>query len=459
MEELKEIEGVGLYAENNNILFKFSSAYSKLSETKVNPTEAPLDDKTSSLSVEYANYGSNNAYPNMINKIISMNNTLSGGIPKRICAIIGKGIKTKRWFSETETEVVRYKPFVEFQRNHADFVSELYAIFSDLLVDRWACIEYLFNSDGSQIVGIACQRTNHVRLGYSRTKRKRLPFVHINNDWQNNNQDVNIVTIPELEGSHYLVDKLKQRNHHKNMAKVLMIPHNEAIYPKSAIHALVEQGWVDISQDEATYIKALIQNKTSVLTVINIKDWYWPAKFGADEWRKFSPEEKRAKKQAEVLAFNQMVAGATNAGKTLMVDVKTEFLLNQTKDGQTIGKPSLDKMMAAWEITSIDMPKMDGTLTESAAIARKECLWAIGLDWLTTGGVTQQNQTGGSAKQQSKTIEMILDEYLREMVIQQFQFIARFNGWDDAIEFEFDLPTMPTLATMSPSDRQITPAM
>jgi hypothetical protein len=155
-----------------------------------------------------------------------------------------------------------------------------------------------------------------------------------------------------------------------------MHPHNELIYPKAAIHAAVEQGWVDISQDEARYIKALISNKATVLTVVEIADWYC-AKYGVEIWKSKTPAEKTAIRKKEITDFNSMVAGAQNAGKTLLVDVKTDVMRNATKDGNTLGNPDLNKKMPGWTITTVDMPKMDSTLTESANIARKELFWSL----------------------------------------------------------------------------------
>jgi hypothetical protein len=101
------------------------------------------------------------------------------------------------------------------------------------------------------------------------------------------------------------------------------------------------------------------------------------AKYGVEIWKSKTPAEKTAIRKKEITDFNSMVAGAQNAGKTLLVDVKTDVMRNATKDGNTLGNPDLNKKMPGWTITTVDMPKMDSTLTESANIARKELFWSL----------------------------------------------------------------------------------
>jgi hypothetical protein len=465
--DLQEIGGgTSFFSADTNVLFKFSSAASKLSgslltkdEKNTDTTEVPLHDSDFSNNSDIAYYGADNAYPDIINEIIQGNNSLSGGIPKRVSSIFAKGIKTAEWVDDKTLTPIRYKPFQDFVRNHSDFIGILYQMIADLLVYRWSPVEFLFSADGSKILGLGEQKVIQNRFGYNKQKKLLDGTIWLNSDWRKNGtlNKQNSIQRKLINYTHFAVENLKEDGPDMSMFKVLMFPHNEKVYPKSAIHAAIEQGWVDISNDEAKYIKALIKNRTTIVTVVEIKDWYWPLKFGNDEWQKLSADERKAKKKLEVSEFNRMVAGVEQSGKTLMVDVKTQFLQNQTKSGQIVGNPALDKSMAAWEIKTVDMAKMDETMTKYGDVARKEVFWSIGLDWLTAGSTTQENQAGGSGKQQSRNIELILDEYLRQMILQVIYFVRDYNGWSKDIEFDFDLPVMQTLATMSPSERQLKP--
>ncbi|NBA74563.1 hypothetical protein GOQ04_03345 [Emticicia sp. ODNR4P] len=442
-------------------LFRFSSAKSLLSSTpKQVITENPELKDNASISSEFARYGEDNTYPNRIAKIIESNNTLKGAIPKRCAAIFGSGIKTAVWEDDFTRKPVNYQPFRNFLRANNRISEDIYQLIHDLLIYRWCVPQFHFSLDRKTIIGISSRRVVDTRLGYDDTNKKLSNAIFVNFDWEQYGHDSKSrIEVAKNPFSHFVVENLKlQSNLPSTLAHVIMHPHNELIYPKAAIHAAVEQGWVDISQDEARYIKALISNKATVLTVVEIADWYWPAKYGVEVWKSKTPAEKTAIRKKEITDFNSMVAGAQNAGKTLLVDVKTDVMRNATKDGNTLGNPDLNKKMPGWTITTVDMPKMDSTLTESANIARKELFWSVGLDWLTSGGVTQQNQTGGSAKGTSKNIEIVLDEFLRQQIIQIFNIISRYNGWDQNIDFEFDLPVMQTLATMAPSERQIKPS-
>lgn len=453
--------GEMVFAKDTLTLFRFSSARSKLispkPNVKVDENTPPLPSGINTNST-FAKYGEDNSYPQIINEIISRNNTLSGGIYKRCASIFGNGIKTSKWVDEYTKRPINYKPFRDFVRAHQNFAQDLFQIISDLLVYRWAVPEFHFNLDGSKIIGFSSQKVCESRLGYDDPQKALNNTIILNADWPRNGHNMqDCITLQNNPFSHYSVEHLRGEHNWRSMTNYIMIPHNELIYPKSAIHAAVDQGWVDISQDEARFIKSLIQNKSSILMVVEIADWYWPNKYGYDEWKKLTPDQRTAKKKKEVQDFNKMMTGPDNAGKTFLVDVKTDLLKNMTKGGETVGNVKYDQKMPGWTITTVDMAKIDGTLTDSADIARKELLWSIGLDWLTTGGVTQSNQTGGSAKQQSKNIELILDQFYRKMIIQIFNFIAHYNQWDEDIDFDFDLPVMQTLATMSPQDRQLKP--
>uniref|UniRef100_UPI0037521908 hypothetical protein n=1 Tax=Emticicia sp. TaxID=1930953 RepID=UPI0037521908 len=64
---------------------------------------------------------------------------------------------------------------------------------------------------------------------------------------------------------------------------------------------------------------------------------------------------------------------------------------------------------------------------------------------------------GGSDKQQGYNISLIADQYLRQLVLQPYNFIKDFNGWSENMVIDFELPVMQTMANVPPDKRNIQP--
>lgn len=454
--ELVDIPGGSVFDSQKNILFQMSSAAGKFSSIAKNVQPEELKHHIYDFNnINILKYGDSNLYPQVIRDIIELNNTLVSGIEKRAASVYSNGIITK----DSEGNVKVFPEFVKFKRSHTSFASIIYQQIMDLLTFRWSPLEYFFSNDGSKILGLYARKAEQARLGWDAEKKVLDGTIWLDAQWEIYGQYVpkTAIQLPLIYESNFAVESLKERISKKSYIKTIAIPFAQNGYPKSSIQALIDMGWIDISNDEPKYIKALIQNKATVLTIIKIKDWYWEARFGMEEWQKKTPEQKRLAKKTEIKAFNDMMSGIENAGKTLIIDVKTAFLQNRAKTGQNVGRVDYDAISEAWEVSFMDVAKLDNSISAYANTARKEIMFSIGLDWMTGGGVSQENQTGGSAKQQSKNIELILDEFLRELICEQFYFIRDYNGWDPTMEFDFNLPVMQTLASMSPKDRQLKP--
>lgn len=455
--ELVDIPGGSVFDSQKTILFQMSSSASKFASAANQTLPEELKHHIYDFNnIKILKYGESNLYPQVIRDIIELNNTLVSGIEKRAASVYSNGIITK----DTLGNVKTFPEFVKFKRSHTSFASIIYQQIMDLLTFRWSPLEYFFTNDGSKILGLYARKAEQARLGWDAEKKVLDGTIWLDAQWEIYGQYVpkTAIQLPLIYESNFAVESLKERIRQKRYIKTIAIPFAQNGYPKSSIQALIDMGWIDISNDEPKYIKALIQNKATVLTIIKIKDWYWEARFGLDEWQKKTPEQKRLAKKEEIKAFNDMMSGIENAGKTLIIDVKTAFLQNRSKvSGQNVGRVNYDDFQDAWEVSFMDVAKLDNSISAYANTARKEIMFGIGLDWMTSGGPNQENQTGGSAKQQSKNIELILDEFLRELICEQFYFIRDYNGWDPTMEFDFNLPVMQTLASMSPKDRQLKP--
>ncbi|MEA5459107.1 hypothetical protein VB796_08670 [Arcicella sp. LKC2W] len=452
---LYNLQGGSIFDQNNNILFQMSSVSSRLNAPAL--LTKPEELKSEVFSPNTAGvlkYGENNTYPQGIRSIVEGNNTLDAGIFRRANSIFANGIITK----DPDGNPVNYGEFTKFKRSHTSFASQIYQQICDMLVFRWSPMEYFFDNKGEKVLGIFARNAEQCRYGWDDKNKVLDGTIWMDAQWDKYGMSIPKTAIqrPLIYESNFAVESLKERIKYKKYVKTIQFPHTKNGYPKSSIQALIDMGWIDISNDEPRYIKALIQNKATVLTVVKIKDWYWEARFGKKEWGEMTPTERQSKKKLEITDFNKMLSGIDNAGKTLIVDVKTEFLQNRSANGQIIGKTNFDNVQEAWEVTFLEVAKLDGSISTYANTARKEIMFGIGLDWMTGGGPNQENQTGGSAKQQSKTIELILDEFLRTLICEQFYFIRDYNGWSEEMEFDFNLPNMPTLATVNPKDRQIT---
>lgn len=452
-----------VYSKTNNVLFDMSDSASfrmksVWSENKPEPEGTNPKDLTR-VTGEVAKWGDNNLRPQEIKKLISSSFVLKSGFKKRYTQAFSNGIMTKVWKEGPDGSDIlirkRIPEFEEFWRRNGYGHMYVMQAIKDILRFQIAFPEFVKSSDNSKILVLKAQKAVETRF-HIQNPDGSINKCYISADWAQT-RDVSdtekVKNLPVIQDSYFATEKFKFE------------PSFNAIYP---VHQAMDEGYypdqdwlsedmndlVDISTSWAKFVKHLMQNASIINYVVNIKDWYWPARFGADVWAKLTPGEKVAKRKAEIKAINDNVTGIEKVGKMLLVDVKTKFNEAFSK----VSTSKLDEFSKAWEIEVLPQPKTDQTFLESFNSANRSIQHAIQLDSSTYGSLSGEGDKGGSDKQQGYNISLIADEYIRQLIVKPLNFIRDYNGWGSEIVFDFDLPVMQTLANVPPDKRNIQPS-
>lgn len=451
-----------VFSNTNNVLFDMSDSVSfrmksVWNENKPEPEPTQAKD-LSRVTGEIAKWGDNNLRPQEIKALIASSFVLKSGFKKRYTQAFSNGIITKIWKEGPDGSDIlvrkRVPQFEEFWRRNGYGHTYIMQAIKDILRFQIAFPEFVKSADHSKILVLKAQKAVESRFSIQNADGS-IDKCYISADWAQTRDVTDRTKVKELsviQDTYFAPEKFKNS------------PDFNAIYP---IHQAMDEGYypdqdwlskdmydlVDISTSWAKFVKHLMQNASIINYVVNIKDWYWPARFGSENWSKFTPEEKVAKRKAEIKAINDNVTGIEKVGKMLLVDVKTKFNEAFSK----VSTSKLDEFSKAWEIEVLPQPKTDQTFLESFNSANRSIQHAIQLDSSTYGSLSGEGDKGGSDKQQSYNISLIADEYIRQLIVKPLNFIRDYNGWSTEIEFDFDLPVMQTMAAIPPKDRNIQP--
>lgn len=187
--------------------------------------------------------------------------------------------------------------------------------------------------------------------------------------------------------------------------------------------------WVKIAQGVPEMKAAIFQNSMHVKYVVIVFENYWLNAFGPD-WAKYTPDQKKEKKDKVFDDIDKWLVGANNSYKSVF----------------TTGYRSPDgKSWADIEIKPVDNTKMDGLLLPDSAAANSEIAFAMHFNNAIMGGNQKdgpyQGERGGSSVREAGLMQVILMELERQNVRRVLHVPKVVNGWDKRIPgLDFIIP-------------------
>lgn len=420
-------------------------------DSSVTVVKIDVKDKTA----EIASWGKNNNYPQEVLKQVRLNGSASSGLRFLRKSHYGNGLVLVRDVAneqgKKETQMV---DLAEVQDIQSFFMnSQMNRFWKETIADleyfSIAFPEYILSENFQTINRVKRQKSAWCRFSLPNKENNLVEYVYISEKFGKETLDATseyVEGVPLID-SYWSVDQVKEyckANDIKKFIRPVFYPLiDEAFYPKSEWHAVVESGWLDVANSVPALKKAIFQNQMTLKYIIEIDERYFE-KVYLQDWMKFTPDERMNIRQKVIDAINSSLTGNENAGKTIQ---------SMTIVGEN-GQP-----YPAVKITPIDDKLKDGSYLPEAEAANSEVLFALGVDPSLIGAGIPGGKLGagsGSDKREAFTILSALFKTNRETTLEIYDFIAQYNGWDPTIRAAFENTILTTLDANPTGSKSVT---
>jgi hypothetical protein len=430
--------------------FTFKNTSESL-DSSVTVVKVDVKDKTA----EIASWGKKNDYPQAILKAVRPNGSASSGLRFLRKAHYGNGLILVRDKANDQgkKEIQMVDPseipaiqefFLNSQMNR--FWKET---ITDLEYFSIAFPEYILSENFKTINRVRRQKTAWCRFSLPNKENNLVEYVYISEKFGKEAVDASSEYVEEVSliDSYWSPDQVKEYckvNNIKKFIRPIFYPLiDEAMYPKSEWHAVVESGWLDVANSVPELKKAIFQNQMVIKYLVEIDERYLKAVY-QENWVKFTPDERIDIRNKIIDTVNDSLTGNANAGKTI-------------QSMKIVGEDG--KAYPAIEITAIDDKLKDGSYLPEAEAANSEVLFALGVDPSLIGAGIPGGKLGagsGSDKREAFTILSALFKTNRETTLEVYDFISQYNGWDKTIRAAFENTILTTLDANPTGSKSIT---
>jgi len=213
---------------------------------------------------------------------------------------------------------------------------------------------------------------------------------------------------------------------------------NKKYYPIGAWQTV--QDWINIERKIPKMKDAMFDHNFRPRYQVTIFERFWENRFNGDgnetNWGDYTDKQKEDKRQAVYDDIDDHLAGVDNHGKAIYVSGWVDEATGKTYSEIEI-KPIDDLIKEG------DMLPESATAISVIAFAMMYNPAIIGAS-LPSGPYT--NSQGGSNVRESVTVQILIHEPERQLVLRNYNIIKRFNEWDKSyvkpgLKLE---PIMPT---------------
>jgi hypothetical protein len=439
---------VSKLANGQTAAFTFKNSVDSF-DTSVTKLKIDVKDKTA----EIASWGKKNDYPQAVLKQVRLNGSASSGLRFLRKTHYGNGLILVRDVATDGKKDTQMVELTEVPDIKAFFLkSQMNRFWKETILDleyfSIAFPEYILSENFQQINQVRRQKTAWCRFSLPNPENNLVEYVYISEKFGKESVDASSDYVEEvpLIDSYWSTDQVKQyckENNIKKFIRPVFYPLiDEAFYPKSEWHAVVESGWLDVANSVPALKKALFNNQMTIKYLVEIHEMYFE-KIYMENWIKFTPDERKSIRNTVIDTINESLSGNDNAGKAIQ---SMKFLV----DGKEI---------SAITITEIDDKLKDGSYLPEAEAANSEVLFALGVDPSLIGAGIPGGKLGagsGSDKREAFTILSALFKTNRETTLEVYDFIAQYNGWDTTIRAAFENTILTTLDSNPTGSQSVT---
>lgn len=447
MSEEKQGAWVG---ENADAAVWYSPKSGLLVELDDSPgLEAPVPLKSNPESdTKIAYWGSSNTFPQTIEAELAKNSDIGSALDWQARALYAGGLKYKvKEIKADGTFEVKEKYLPEVDR----FVrmSKL-SYFLPAAKDFYKFVNVFprlhMNGDKSKIVRLVAENAAYCRFGKQNEKTGAIDNVYVNANWGTGGTsgDPLTLTYPVIDPLTADIKKLKESKARKfNYIYPVSYPTGKTYYQLADWASIINSKWLELANKIPAFKLALMKNQLTIKYHIKIPGYWWEWKYPT--WNKMKPEEQKAKQEETFGYFNDFLKGEEKAGKT----ISSTF---QVEKGTLKPYPGI-------EIVPIDDKIKDGIYLEDSVEATIKIFSALGLDPALYGIIPGKggSNRSGSDKREALNIYMSLIQPHVDVLVQPYDFVADYNGWNtetQQIMFYTEKPYLQTLNEVTPGKRE-----
>lgn len=414
-------------------------------ETSGAPTIAPekikekLDDTFNFNENTYANWGSNNTYPDDADEIIGKTGVLATGIDYKCRCCYGQGVLPTKFggFDEQNNEIYSAIPDPEINKFLRSYVFRNFHTdaFRDLNKFGNCFALFNFNIEGTKILSPQIINARHCRL--SLNKDTLLVFGDFKNSNPSTNNSVTFQVLDEHDPAYHL-NWLKEKGKLKGQAiafpRVARYMSNNDYYATPDWDTAYKAGWVDVAHKIPTLLKKAYSNAMHIMWHIQIPYAYWEKRYPKNDYKNVT--EREALIKADMDQIEKNLTAEENANKAIF----THFAINEN-----------GKAEEKWQIDKLDNKlNIDEKLSTSSA-ANSEILFAMMVNPSvigagTPGGPYSGNSGSGSDIREGLLLSMMLSYIEKQQVLDPIELMLSFNGVED-VEIKYKNILLTTLDT------------
>jgi hypothetical protein len=409
-------------------------------------------------------YGSDNLFPQNIDKIVKKNSKLQVGLGAAARDLLGFGIETGQYdYSEDEKRFksVRFREFNRFYDRANVFRNYLIPTARNLKKYYVSFVSVIVSKDGSKIAALKSISPTKCRLS------KDGKFCYISTWWDkgviDNTDKTKVQTVPVIDSFFDTAAELREKvskSSTKEFMYVVRFPTEQDVYPLPDWVSIIEQGWVDVSNDVPNFKRWLLKNLTTINQIMYVNEAYFEEKY--PDWKQLKSQCKTDTKDADgkgstafailtarrkelVTQIQAKLKGSDKAGSMITVPMLKEYVGNQTVDSKAI------------TIETVPGTDFTGKYNADANEADAQILFALGIDPAQYGNLTRTDSQGGTGKREGHNIAQASQYVFEQLLLEPLYFKRDFDqttGEED-LEFRIKRSVTPTLDKITPSQREL----
>lgn len=458
-------DGTIAVMESLNVAMAFSNARESMApqptkQLNVGATEVISTEKNQDV---LAYYGENNSYPTDLYKVINSNSKLKVGLQHAQFELLGGGVET---VVDSDTGYVR-KVFPDWKTlyDKANFIRNYEVLAAKSLKTYYMIFaSVVLSKDGRRVVSLKAVSPKHCVLSKPNAEGFS-EYCYIYPDWKSAGTGQipkDAKKIPVINNFINTAAVLKERiksEKTREFMYVVKFPTDEIIYPRPDWTSVIEQGWVDVSNDVPTFKRWLMKNMTTVNQIMYISESYFESVY--PDWKELI---KRCAKDDKTVIDGKTAFQIIKERREAVVKYVEDKLSGLEASGKMITAPMVsarlggDKMELIKSITieKIDQNNFSEKYNADANEADTQIYAALRIDPSKYGNLTRTDSQGGTGKREAFNISQSSEYIFEELFLELYYFVRDYNEMPAEMEFQIRRTSMQTLDKVTPSKRETT---